>query len=364
MNKRRFYASMGWVAMATAVFFCACRPELPKNEEQIPEGMCKVVFRLPKAYPDIPALANQAKASNIYDNKEALPLPEGSTLWLIYEEYVGNAWQPCDTAKPYVVMNDADGTRSVYPCQVDREGNAIPGSIQPSLYLKPGTSYRFRAVSPAKAWDDKDNFGYLVDNGQTLLANDERYNRTRPLVHNLVGGAGDIEVIELNPLAYQTAKVQFTVCPAEGIHQLGLLPSGIEITGCQDIVDSYSGHNWSAMGDTIVAYPGHKRSSVSVKECSYVQKDTTINDGGTSFVLPEGSLIAETTLLPTDARSNSIVVSFNIQINGIPTHYSLYLNNKVFRAGRSYHYIGRVSIEDGITVFSWQNVQWNTDVEI
>ena len=56
MNKRRFYASMGWVAMATAVFFCACRPELPKNEEQIPEGMCKVVFRLPKAYPDIPAL--------------------------------------------------------------------------------------------------------------------------------------------------------------------------------------------------------------------------------------------------------------------------------------------------------------------
>lgn len=389
MNKILSYILTGCMLATLLLWTGACRPNQPEDDK-VPEGMCEVRFRLGGAYADIPALANSKDGktpkaeSTTYRGKEPLPLPEGSTLWLIHETGSvsgnGSYRSPYDTnwtagtPKSYVVVSSEAGN-ALYPCQVDGNGNAIPGTIEPSLYLEPAL-YRFRAVSPARPWDDATNYGYRIDNGDTLLANDSRYTQTLPTVVNLsMSGTGNtgVQMIELNPLAYQTALIQFIICPGDGIHQLGLLPAGIELTGCQDIIPYDNGnYNWSALGnqgkgDTIVAYPGNKRGRTSVHSCTYVQQDSVIenfNFSGERIELPAGSLIANTYILPTDARSNSLIASFNIQMNGIPTYNTLYINRKVFRAGRSYHYIGRVSIEDGVTVFSWQNVQWNTDVEI
>lgn len=389
MKKILSYTLATCLLAGVAIFAFSCRPDQPQ-EDKIPEGMIEARFYLGGAYADVPALANQKaglspKAEGItYRDKEPLPLPEGSTLWLIHETGTvtgsGTRDDPYDTiwtaagCKSYVVVSSELGN-ALYPCQVDENGVAIPGTIEPSLYLEPNL-YRFRAVSPARPWDDVDSYGYRIDNGDTLLSNDFRYTQTLPTVDSLSMSDTEntgVQRINLNPLVYQTARIQFIICPGDGIHQLGLLPAGIELTGCQDIVPySNSNYNWSAIGnggkgDTIIAYPGHKRGRTSIHTCTYVQNDSVIkgfNYPDESIKLPAGSLIANAYILPTDAISNSMIASFNLQMNGIPTYNTLYINKRTFRAGRSYHYIGRVSIQDGVTVFSWQNVQWNTDVEI
>lgn len=378
MKKTLSYNLAACLLTAVAIFFSACKPERPQDDP-IPEGMCAVQFHLGGAYPDIPALANPKTGNapkadpNTYNNIEPLPLPEGSTLWLIHEMRTNNNWQ-ISGCKSYVVVGSASGN-ALYPCQVDANGEAIPGTIEPSLYLAEG-EYRFRAVSPARAWDaPAPTYGYLIDNGETLLANDERYNDTRAKEVSISLDVTGIQRIELNPLVNQTALIQFIISPGEGIHQLGLLPAGIELTGCQDIVSrngaSGGTYNWAAMntGDTIIAYPGHKRGRTTVHDYVSVQEDTTIStinvQGSIQEIeIPAGSIIANMYVLPTDARSNSLVASFNIQMNGIPTYNTLYINRKIFQAGRSYRYMAEVSIQNGVTVFSWQNVQWNTDVEI
>jgi len=40
------------------------------------------------------------------------------------------------------------------------------------------------------------------------------------------------------------------------------------------------------------------------------------------------------------------------------------LNEKDFKAGYSYGYRGSVSIEDGVSVITWQYVSWEHDVEL
>lgn len=45
-------------------------------------------------------------------------------------------------------------------------------------------------------------------------------------------------------------------------------------------------------------------------------------------------------ILPTDAYSGAVVVLFNLSVNGIPTQYEMMLNQKVFEAAYTYHYVG------------------------
>lgn len=75
-------------------------------------------------------------------------------------------------------------------------------------------------------------------------------------------------------------------------------------------------------------------------------------------------VVIETAVLPTDATSSSIIVIFNMEVNGIPTQYEMMLNLKILRAAFSYHYKGKLTTTEGITAITWQNVSWSANVEI
>ena len=371
------------VLAASMILTAGCRPEAGK-EKQKPEGMVEIRLELPGMYnpapgPSTATSKTESKAyydSRTYQDSVPRPLPEGSTLWLIYELQTynspwGDQYDQYGEAqyKSYVVLNSAEGMRSLYPCAVDENGVPDMGSVEPSLFLEPGT-YRFRAVSPARAWNDETALGLQVDNGEQLLASDFRYTQTQPLVDEINLAGSGIQVITLNPLVNQTARIQFTLRPDVSIHQLDMMPAGIELSGLQDIVNEAEGnYNWSSvgldgMGDTIRAYAGNKRSRTVLHDYVRAEEDSVMIVNNQRLTLPQGSLITSTGILPTDASSNSLIVMFNLQVNGIPTQYSMHVNRKVFRAGRSYHYVGDVSIENGITVFSWQSISWTEDVEI
>ena len=55
---------------------------------------------------------------------------------------------------------------------------------------------------------------------------------------------------------------------------------------------------------------------------------------------------------------------FNLSVNGIPTQYEMMLNQKVFKAAYTYHYVGTVKMENGVSTITWQYVSWNEELPI
>lgn len=167
----------------------------------------------------------------------------------------------------------------------------------------------------------------------------------------------------MNELINQTAQLEFTIVPEEGnayIHSISVLPQGIEISGVQDrysaSADNSVQWNWST-GEPLHAYTGDNNTSFLIR------KDTQFED---AFIeeRADGSLYIKCPILPTNAFSTSIIVVFNLQINGSPTQYEMMLNQKIYQAAYTYHYKGKVSIQDGVSVITWQYVNWSKDVPI
>lgn len=279
---------------------------------------------------------------------KTVPLPEGTTLWIIAEELNDADKVTSTSSKAYVVKEVAEGVTSLYPCTVDDEGEVLSVNGTP-MFISEGT-YKFWAISPARKLGVGNTLS--VKNGEELLATDDRYVETAPTEITVSANWTDedsrIEVIRLNPLFNQTAQLKFTITSeAKWIHSLELLAAGVEYSGLQEETEN----NWS-LSDTLKTDYGMKNGTYRETECV-----TGKNSDGTHY------LEVTTPVLPVNAVATPVVVSFNVLINGVPSPFSIMLTEKNFQAGYSYHYKGRIKLQDGVAVIVWQFVEWNMDVE-
>lgn len=282
------------------------------------------------------------------DGYKIVPLPEGTTLWIIAETK-DELGESIYTQTSYVVKEVSEGTgvTSLYPCEVDDDGKVVSVDGTP-MFISEGT-YTFWAVSPARNLGDDNSLS--VKNGEELLATDNRYEETEPTTITVSANWTDedsrIEVIRLNPLFNQTAQLKFTITSeAKWIHSLELLAAGVEYSGLQEEMKN----NWSLTNHLQTDY-GMKNGTYRETECV-----TGKNSDGTHY------LEVTTPILPVNAIATPVVVLFNVLINGVPSPFSVMLTEKDFKAGYSYHYKGKVELQDGVAVIVWQFVEWGTDV--
>lgn len=292
--------------------------------------------------------STMTRAENLPENHVIVPLPEGTTLWIIADKLDGtNVTSTSKTAYVVKEVGEGTGVTSLYPCTVDDDGKVLSVNGTP-MFISEGT-YNFWAVSPARKLGEGNTLS--VKNGEELLATDDRYIETAPTEITVSANWTDedsrIEVIRLNPLFNQTAQLKFTITSeAKWIHSLELLAAGVEYSGLQEETDN----NWSLTNHLQTDY-GMKNGTYRETECV-----TGTNSDGTHY------LEVTTPVLPVNAVATPVVVSFNVLINGVPSPFSIMLTEKNFQAGYSYHYKGTVKLQDGVAVIVWQFVEWNMDV--
>ncbi len=312
---------------------------------------------------------SKALDENVF--KDSIPnnLPDGTTLW-IFAEDVTTGGSELDQVEPkaYVVRDMSDGSQQLRPCEVDEKGNLVSETTTP-FFLTIGHEYKFRAVSPARKFvkgaqdeDGNDVYALHVDNKEYVLATDDRYEETAAETITIEEQGEDVQIVEMNPIVNQTAQLEFTIVADKDnpdIHSITVLPQGIEIAGVQNQYSRDGGGvawNWST-GEPLVAYLGDDNAKVLVRKDSQYG-DALIQEHA------DGSLYIRCPILPTDAYSSSLIVMFNLQVNGSPTQFQMTLNRKVFEGACTYHYKGTVTVENGISVITWQYVNWSNEIPI
>jgi len=345
------------VMLGAIGLFSSCATDVANEEGADTPKLAQVQLVLPGRYGDfLPTKSNNTTRvayPSDDETKDKLvsnpthPFPDGSTLWLMVKNTTTNE----EYVKSFVVhRNEGDDNSYLYQCTVDADGKVKEESGSP-FFIEAG-SYEISAVSPALPLN---NDGSLtVDNGQYLIASDQRYTQTDVTKFTVTdedtGNGSYIKFVKLNPLINQTAQLKFTLYydTTEGyIHSCELLPTGVEISGLQKPLLDGNTWNWK-LGTPLVP-------SYSDKTEKYVVHDYE-SDGS--------NIIVNTGILPTYAISQPLVVMFNLKVNGQPTVFQTQLPEKNFKAGYTYHYKGKISISNGVTVITWQNVIWSTNVSI
>lgn len=166
--------------------------------------------------------------------------------------------------------------------------------------------------------------------------------------------ASGVNYISLNPMIQQTARLHFTLKKGANVSSVKMMGKGVEITGIQDPYahgDAGNKYNWSSMerGDTLVMRLGDKRAWVNIQANDFIEDSS-------------GNLIGSVCILPTDARSNTVAILFNMSVNGVPTQYITTLNGMVFEHGKSYNMNFTIGLQNNIVVVNWQNVSWTEDI--
>lgn len=367
------------VILVTAVYFCmtGCTKEqadVPAYE--VPEGMRAVEFVL-SGMIGSPLKENSGAESRMgnapggdvdsgtLDGKNEINLPDGTTLWIKAKEIDKD--KSHEVINSYVVRNISGtetGQQMLYPCTVDKDGNVTEETSVP-MFLKIGSTYEFYAVSPARAFVEGTDNALYVNNKEYVISSDKRYSQTEPkevLIED--NGEGTVQIVKMNTLINQTAQLEFTIYAEDNdpnIYSLDVLPQGVEISGIQRLYDinmnaNAEPWNWS-WNDTLKVMIGQNDEKVIVRK---------LNETDNSFIMknPDGSLYVKCPILPTDAYSSSIIVLFNLEVNGNPTQFEIMLNKKIFRSAYTYHYKGKLSIENGVAVMTWQYVSWDIDAPV
>lgn len=381
-------------AAALAAFACAKDRPAPVRPD---DGRVRVEFRLPFCYADGgyspgrvgvrgfgPGRPPGTRSDHLEELRdlegmlpgiEAFPLEPGSTLWLTYSHQGEDGEFSAPDLQAYQVR-DAGGYHSLYPCRtvttegVDKDGNNVvfkeidTGVASSPLYLAPGV-YKFKMISPAmkiiqeESSDGTFNWKLPIDNGMYFCSTDGRYVQTvadETLVSapDLSAGGDHIQYITLRPMVHQTAKLDFRITKGEHVDSLSVLPAGVEVSGLQN--PGLNAHYyWTSenIADTLVMKMGDKRSWATLRPEGFrvdeKSPDTLIGDIG---------------VLPTDSRSTTIIITFNLLVNGIPTQYVTTLNEIILQHGHSYKMNLKVWKEDGITLFTWQYQSWTGDLEL
>ncbi|MEY8688109.1 BF2992 family fimbrillin-A clan protein [Bacteroides sp. AN502(2024)] len=378
MNSIRLHIYQFVVTMLLLPLLCACDgQDVPDpNGGTVPEGMVEIRPVLPGMFSAIPrdpggvrSVASRAYDSDAItesklDTNKLERLPHGSTVWLIVKSKVKGQATATYVKKSYVVFNPLEGDMSksyLVPCTVNDNGDMLDMEGSP-LYLKKGQKYMFYAISPARKLDEeklaRDTVGFKVKNGEYFYANDCRYASTTPdTIEVESSNPEDVQIIKLRPMMNQTAELKFQIDKGVGVHDLDIQPSGIRISGLQNdttknaVYGGPDGLHWhmsqSEGDDPIDLQHGDK---VGMLDCYDYTIDT---DERVNIEVP---------VLPMYSTSKPVIVIFRLKVNGVPTSYEMMLNEKDFKAGYSYGYRGKVSIEEGVTVVTWQFVSWEYDV--
>lgn len=362
-----------------AVMLTACAGEAPETPEYVvPEGKRAVSFSLPGVIAQPLTDSPTTRMGNVPGgNKDEVTLeglvptnlPDGTTLWVWAKETLdenGNQIEGEEKMLSYVVRDVGGTSKMLYPCTVDSAGNVVEETSVP-MFLNVNSTYKFRAVSPARAFVKDTDHALYVNNKEYVIATDERYKQTSSIemkIEPMEGEGSPVQVVKMNPLINQTAQLEFTIyadANDPNIYSLEVLPQGIEISGIQMQYDKKQNQNalswnWS-LGDTLRAFVGQDDAKFIIR------RDDKYKD---SFIEKKdnGDLYVHCPILPTDAFSSSIIVLFNLEVNGSPTQYEMMLNQKMYRAAYTYHYKGKVTIEDGIAVITWQYVNWEGEVPV
>lgn len=367
------------IILVTAVYFCmtgCTKEQADAPAYEVPEGMRAVEFVL-SGMIGSPLKENSGAESRMgnapggdvdsgtLDGKNEINLPDGTTLWIKAKEIDKD--KSHEVINSYVVRNISGtetGQQMLYPCTVDEDGNVTEETSVP-MFLKIGSTYEFYAVSPARAFVEGTDNALYVNNKEYVISSDKRYSQTEPkevLIED--NGEGTVQIVKMNTLINQTAQLEFTIYAEDNdpnIYSLDVLPQGVEISGIQRLYDinmnaNAEPWNWS-WNDTLKVMIGQNDEKVIVRK---------LNETDNSFIMknPDGSLYVKCPILPTDAFSSSIIVLFNLEVNGNPTQFEFMLNQKIFRSAYTYHYKGKLSIENGVTVMTWQYVSWDIDAPI
>lgn len=327
-----------------------------------PETSVQVEFSLPTSIGSTLPLTRVMPL----DTMTLYPLPEGTTVWMIISEEQGDgSWLQSDL-KPFVVLASGAGYNTLHACSattVTENGVELlridPTVVTSPLYLKSGR-YKFRMIAPALDLRKADLHAQ-IDNGIYFYSSDERYSNTAATPQQITVGTSDIQHITLNPMIQQVARMQFTLYKGENIHDLAVLPAGIEVSGLQNASEA-DPYNWSSenIADTLKMKLGDKRGNVVIQNFRYGSTTVTAN-GATE---EKEAIIGDTGVLPTNALNNSISVLFNLKVNGVPTQYMVLLNNQILRAAYTYNYRFEISEKDGILVATWVNQSWTSEIPL
>jgi len=344
----------------------------------VPEGMVEIRPVLPEMFNSIPRNPSEVShaASRAYDENsttndkldKTIRLPEGSTVWLIAQNdksFVKNS---------YVVYNsgETEEDRSfLVPCKVDDSGNMTSMEGAP-LYLKEGVSYLFYAVSPARKLDEnlfkEKKVGFQVKNGTYFYANDCRYEKTTPKAVSVESKAGSeaVKEITLSPMINQTAQLKFQIQQGEGVRDLDIQPAGIQLSGLQnDSPDEYNEDSIKNIYGDPNGLFWHMSQSKDDNPINVQHGDKAGTYNCYDYTIDSNANVnIDVPVLPMYSISKPVIVVFRLKVNGVPTSYEMMLNEKDFKAGYSYGYRGKVSIDAGVTVVTWQYVSWETDVEL
>lgn len=369
-----------FIILVTAVYFCmtGCTKEqadVPAYE--VPEGMRAVEFVLTGMIGS-PLRESSGAASRMGNapgesidgftlaEKDKINLPDGATLWIKAKEIDKD--ESHEVINSYVVRNISGtetGQQMLYPCTVDEDGNVIEETSVP-MFLKIGSTYEFYAVSPARAFVEGTDNALYVNNKEYVISSDKRYSQTEPKKVLIVedNGEGTVQIVEMNTLINQTAQLEFTIYAEDNdpnIYSLDVLPQGVEISGIQRLYDinmnvNAEPWNWS-WNDTLKVMIGQNDEKVIVRKMHNMDNNFIVKNA-------DGSLYVKCPILPTDAFSSSVIVLFNLEVNGNPTQFEFLLNKKIFRSAYTYHYKGKLSIQNGVAVMTWQYVSWDIDAPL
>ncbi len=365
------------VLLCLPLLWSCDKQDIPdKGGQSVPEGMVEVRPALPGMFSSIPRDASEVHSATTraYDNNtitnekldKTIRLPEGSTVWLIAK----NSNDKTLVKNSYVVYNsgETDARSYLVPCKVDDTGSMTSMEGTP-LYLKEGTTYLFYAVSPARKLDEElftqGNVRFQVKNGMYFYANDCRYDKTTPKAITIENKNTEaVQEIPLNPMINQTAELKFRISKGNGVHDLDIQPSGIQISGLQnDSPEANADGTPTPYGDSDGLY-WHMSQNKNDEPITLQHGDKAgIYNCYDYMTNTEGNVNIEVSVLPMWSLSKPVIVVFRLKVNGVPTSYEMMLNEKDFKAGYSYGYRGEVSIRNGVEVITWQYVSWEYEVD-
>ena len=339
---------------------CSTEEDAPVS---VPDGKVQVEFQLPGTY----GIGFSGVQSRTVDNlgpddwhdlpqpTEEELLPVGSTLWLSYAKLneEGNTYGT-PNLQGYVVGAGTGGYNTLYPCTTTRNAEGKleinPEEIGAPLYLEGGT-YKFKMISPA--YPVSTDLKMTIDNGMYLYSTDGRYKETYSQSILIEVNTSGVQYIKLNPIISQVARFTFTIHKGPGVYTLEPLEAGIEISGLQNTYLHDTEYNWSSenIADTLVMRMGDKRSWVTLPG-SEIETDAN------------GTLTGDIGVLPTLTMSTPVAVLINMAVNGVPTQYMTLVNETHLLHAHSYNFRWTVKVEEGqISVVTWQNQSWTTDIE-
>lgn len=382
MIHRKFLKYSASLAAGALLLLASCttaddasNPDFP----DIPEDEVMVLFGLPSVYAAATGFSGKemtTRGVTVPENHpnylETLnPLPAGSLVWVLVG-VLNDADQYIEQApKAYRVLASGADFRQLYPCEVVTEtqaGEALysanPEGRGSHVLLKKGATYRFRMLSAAAAnkliFKD-DRYVVRLNNGDVLFSNDYRYPtedlpqytvRTKPIegYHIPLNASSEVLQMRLNPMIHQMAKMQLVICPGAGVHDLQVLSEGCELSGLEA-----GPREWGPNpADTLKLKFGPKLGYI--KENVFTEVEHQPQGGAV-----HSDLMWETTVLPTDARNNSMSLLLNLRINGVPVQYMTLLSDQVWQHARSYNLRCTVSISGGITVFNFTTAGWSVE---